>query len=483
MNRLLILMLLVVVACFAGWYWVQQDHERVFQIEMGKALAAHASKNDREAEETLKALLPDAEKWWPKGPHLVENLSWLGVVYRVELKYDLAEPVLKRAVDLSEQEGTTSTIALGRAKLSLGIIARDESDDVEAQRLFTEAAGILTKDPQTAWGDDAAALLNLGFLADKQGRYQEAQSYLIRAVSGYETLFRGTPEPDLANAHFHLAEVYRHLDQFAEAAEQYQSALKLYEQIEGPRGRNVRNAAMGVAIVKRGEGGSAQASSLMQRALDSSSNPADLDGATLNNLANLARDKKQYTEAESLYKKACAAYEKSGGPNDAGLATAFANLGKLYRDESQFDISKAELPLKRALAIRENVLGAEHPDTAKTLSDLSLLYFHEKKPAEAEEFARRALPLEEKTFGSESLQVSTTLNRLGISERDQGKFKEAEVNLKRALTIRETKQAPESWIAISLENLASVYEREGLEAKATPLITRARALHSRSSNN
>jgi tetratricopeptide (TPR) repeat protein len=146
-------------------------------------------------------------------------------------------------------------------------------------------------------------------------------------------------------------------NQFAEAADQYRSALKIYEQIEGPRGRNARNAAMGLAIVQQGEGGSAQASSLMQRAMDSSSNPADLDGATLNNLANLARDKKQYTEAESLYKKACVAYEKSGGPNDAGLATAFANLGKLYRDESQFDISKAELPLKRALAIRENVLA------------------------------------------------------------------------------------------------------------------------------
>ena len=483
MNRLVALIALAVVACFAVWYWVRQDRENVFQVEMGKALAAHAAKNDREAEETLKGLLPDAEKWWPNGPHLVETLSWLGVVYRVELKYDLAEPALKRAVDLSEQQGATSTIALGRAELSLGIIARDESDEVEAQKLFSEAAEILTKDPQAAWGDDAAALLNLGFLADKQGRYQEAQSYLTRAVSGYETLFRGTPEQDLASAHFQLAEVYRHLDAFADAAEQYKAALKAYEQIEGPRGRNVRNAAMGLAIVQQSEGGVAQASSLTQRALDSPSNPADLDGATLNNLANVARDKKQYVEAESLYQKACAAYEKSGGANDVGLARAFANLGMLYRDEPQFDIRKAEPFLKRALAIRENILGAEHPDTAKTLSDLSLLYFYEKKPAAAEEFARRALPLEEKTFGAESLQVSTTLNRLGISQRDQGKFKEAEVNLKRALAIRETKHAPESWIVISLENLASVYELSGQESKATPLIARAHAFHSHSSNN
>jgi tetratricopeptide (TPR) repeat protein len=101
-----------------------------------------------------------------------------------------------------------------------------------------------------AWGDDAAALLNLGFLADKKGEYQDAQSYLSRAISAYEKLFRNALEPDLANAHFHLAEVYRHLDQFDLAVEQYQAALKMYEQIEGPNGRNARNSAMGLAIVE-----------------------------------------------------------------------------------------------------------------------------------------------------------------------------------------------------------------------------------------
>jgi hypothetical protein len=102
--------------------------------------------------------------------------------------------------------------------------------------------------------------------------------------------------------------------------------------------------------------------------------------------------------------------------------------------------------------------------------------------AAAEEFARRSLPLEEKAFGADSLQVSTTLNRLGIAQRDEGKFTEVELSLKRALGIRETKQAPQSWIAISLANLASVYQLEGQETKAVPLITRARLLQAHSSN-
>src|SRR5258708_21358125 len=144
---------------------------------------------------------------------------------------------------------------------------------------------------------------------------------------------------------------------------------------------------------------------------------------------------------------------------------------------------RAELPLKRALAIREKVLGLDHPETADVLSDLSLLYFFEKKLAAAEMLAKRALPIEEKAFGADSLPVSTTLNRIGISERDTGKFKEAEANLRRSLAIREKQHAPESCIAISLENLACVYSMQGNMAKAVPLIPRAQAIRSPPSTN
>src|SRR6266478_7465589 len=90
-----------------------------------------------------------------------------------------------------------------------------------------------------------------------------------------------------------------------------------------------------------------------------------------------------------------------------------------------------------ALAIREKTLGAEHPDTAASLSDLSLLYFYEKKFATAEKFAQRALPIQEKVFGPNGLEVSPALNRLGIAERELGNLSATETTLKRALAIRE----------------------------------------------
>jgi len=250
MNRSLILAVLVFVAGLAGRYCVRQLHENTFKAELSDALAAHVSKNDRAAQQMLKTLLTKVENWWPNSAHEVEARSWLGIIYRVELKYDLAEPELRQAVALSEQLGNRSTIPVGRAKLNLGIIARDENDFAEAEKLFSEAAQILTKYPHEACGDDAAALLNLGYLADKQGRYQEAESYLLPAESAYENYYHGTPNRDYAKTHFQLAEVYRHMHRLDVSAEQYQAALQMFGQVEGPQSTDARNAAIGLALVQ-----------------------------------------------------------------------------------------------------------------------------------------------------------------------------------------------------------------------------------------
>lgn len=476
MKRLCVLGLLLVGLCGAGWYWLQQEHEQAWQTEMGKAITFHQAHQEAQAEQVLLDLLPNSEKWFPNSPHLVETLCWLGIFEQVQHKYALAEPVLKRTIAVAEVQKEQSSLIVGRAKLSLGIIARDEMDDVAAETYFSEAADILTKDPRAAWGDDAAALLNLGYLAEKQGRYQDADGYLTRAVERYETLFHGSPERDLGLAHFWLAETDRRLGQDTAAAEQYQMAMGVFQQLDGPHGKGVRDCLSGLALVTQGQNGAAQARDYAQQALTISKNLGDVDGASLNNLANVARDQRRYKEAEGLYQKACTAYEKAGGPNDLGLATCLANLGKLYRDESQFDMKRSEPLLRRAIAIREKALGPEHPDTAETLSDLALLYFLEKKPADSERLANQALTVQTKAFGQDSLQVSTTLNRLGLAERDLGALSQAQAHLEQALRIREEKHAPNSWIAISLQNLALVYQLEGRQDQAATLITKAQSI-------
>jgi tetratricopeptide (TPR) repeat protein len=61
----------------------------------------------------------------------------------------------------------------------------------------------------------------------------------------------------------------------------------------------------------------------------------------------------------------------------------------------------AEPLLQRALAIRERVLGADHPDTANSLNNLALLYDNQGKYEQAELLYQRALAICERMLGAD----------------------------------------------------------------------------------
>lgn len=471
----------IALASYAAWTRVQNARLGIWNTAYSQAYSLYYTLKYPEAAQKLAPVLAKTEEWWPNSPRLFETLYFLGGSYRAAHNYAAAEPLLKRALALGETLESPDSTEFARVKFNLAIIARDKPDDVEAERLFNEALDLFAKNPAAAQADDAASLLNLGALCITQGRYQEAESFLTRSVAAYQRFLGVAVHQDFANAYLQLAEVYRLEGRNLEATEQYRNALNMYEKIEGPNGLHVQRTLTRFAIVQSSQGNDAEASKLADRSQAIAQSltvvGGKLDGTTLNDLGLDAEKRHELTRAEDLLTQACTAYEQGGSPESRHLATALTNLGNLYRDHQEFDIGKAEGPLKRALTLREQALGSDHPDVGESLSDLSLLYFYEKKAPAAKQFAQRALPIEEKVFGPESLEVSTTLNRLGIAERDMGNLAQAETDLKRALAIREKTAVPSrTWIAISLENLASVYWVAGEREKAAPLIARAQAI-------
>ena len=75
----------------------------------------------------------------------------------------------------------------------------------------------------------------------------------------------------------------------------------------------------------------------------------------LNNLAALYRNQGRYTDAEPLYKRSLAIWEKALGPEHPDVALGLNNLAALYRNQGRY--TDAEPLLKRSLAIREKALG------------------------------------------------------------------------------------------------------------------------------
>src|SRR5690242_13596326 len=79
-----------------------------------------------------------------------------------------------------------------------------------------------------------------------------------------------------------------------------------------------------------------------QGVAQSSSAPGDNSRAGISvDLGEAAQGAGKYVEAESHYIQAIRIYEKTVGPESPELARALLYLGCLYRDEEQFDITKA----------------------------------------------------------------------------------------------------------------------------------------------
>jgi tetratricopeptide (TPR) repeat protein len=182
-----------------------------------------------------------------------------------------------------------------------------------------------------------------------------------------------------------------------------------------------------------------------------------------------------YAEARRLSERALAIREKVLGPEHPGTATGLMSLAGLL--QAQGDIAGARPLFERALAINEKVLGPEHPDTASSLNNLATLLQAQGDLAEARPLFERALAIREKVLGPEHPYTASSLNNLACLLQDQGDLAAARPLFERDLAISEKVLGPEHPdTATSLANLARMLLDQGDLAAARPLNERALAI-------
>lgn len=480
MRRWILLTILVVPCFWAVHKLVIQYRDYEWSSTYQRASAELQAHHFSEAENLILGILPDTQHRWPHSSRLADTLKLLGNAYLADHKFSEAIAYHTKAIEVYKSALPSNGIELARIETGLAILYRDQDRSAEAERYFSESLTTFDENPNYTGVEIAWDLHNMGVIRAFRGELREAEPILQRCIGVYEAVGTRAAQADLAEAHFHFADVLRKEGKNDQAEMEFKKSLELQQSTRGPNAPQVAYVLNGLALVYQDEGKNTAARQLLQRAMEverSSSAPREPDGITLNNLGLAAEGAGNYSEAETLFRKAITIVERDKGPEAPTLAAPLDNLGCLYRDHEQFDLNAAEALLQRALSIREKALGSDHPDTAITLSNLSLTYFYQQKPDLAEQFAERALPIQQRTYGPDSLEVSTALNRLGLAQRDQRKFKEAEKSLREALSIREKKLGTDhEWVAISLGNLASVYLAEGKDDVAKPLLLRAQAI-------
>jgi tetratricopeptide (TPR) repeat protein len=183
----------------------------------------------------------------------------------------------------------------------------------------------------------------------------------------------------------------------------------------------------------------------------------------------------QYAAALPLAQKALAIREQLLGANHPDVATSLNNLAGLYQAIGNY--GEAEPLFQRSLTIREQALGSDHPRVATSLNNLAALYSDMGNYTEAQPLYQRSLAIFEQALGSDHPRVATSLNNLAGLYSDMGNYSEAEPLYQRALAIREQALGSDHPdVATSLNNLALLYSDMGNYSEAEPLYQRALAI-------
>ena len=244
----------------------------------------------------------------------------------------------------------------------------------------------------------------------------------------------------------------------------------------GPDHRDVANSLSTLASLYQSQGRYADAEPLFQRSLaiwEKALGPDHRDVAlALNHLASLYKDQGRYADAEPLLQRSLAIREKALGRDHPDVANSLSSLASLYASQGRY--ADAEPLDQRSLAIREKALGRDHPDVATSLNNLALRYASQGRYADAEPLYRRSLAIWEKALGRDHPDVATSLNNLAVLYRNQGRYADAEPLFQRSLAIREKAFGRDHpGVANALNNLARLYASQGRYADAEPLFQRS----------
>jgi tetratricopeptide (TPR) repeat protein len=141
------------------------------------------------------------------------------------------------------------------------------------------------------------------------------------------------------------------------------------------------------------------------------------------------------------------------------------------------DYAGAQPPYERALALREQLLGPEHPDVATSLNNLAELCESQGRYAEAEPLFQRALTIREQALGPEHPDTATSLNNLAGLYQAQGRYPDAEPLYQRALAVREQRLGRDHPnVAVTLKHYLALLKAMHREADAAQIEHRVLAI-------
>jgi serine/threonine protein kinase/tetratricopeptide (TPR) repeat protein len=135
-------------------------------------------------------------------------------------------------------------------------------------------------------------------------------------------------------------------------------------------------------------------------------------------------------------------------------------MGGVYENLGLYPRSQALL--QQSLEIRQRLLGAENPDTLRSMHSLSLVLERQGRYKEAEELDRQTIAAEQRILGPQHLNTLATTNALAVVLRSEGHYAEAEKLNRQTLEVERRVLGPQHLSTLdTMHNLAEDLADEG----------------------
>jgi len=185
-----------------------------------------------------------------------------------------------------------------------------------------------------------------------------------------------------------------------------------------------------------------------------------------------------YPPAEIQLRRALTLRQEVLGGDAPETLDSLDDLAGMLLSQGRYDEA---LPVaEQTLAARSHVLGADHQDTLASANTLAMVYTSLGRLGDAEQLYKETLSAQRRVLGEEHPHTLSTMNNLGVLYNDQRRYAAAEKQLATTLDLRRRVLGSDAKPTLStMNNLAMTYAYEGRNAAAEKLFGEVLAIQQR----
>lgn len=265
------------------------------------------------------------------------------------------------------------------------------------------------------------------------GDFNQALDFFEKSLA-LRIKYLGEQHPETDDAYNNIAWAFEAKGDYSRAIENYQHAVSIIHNLYGEEHPKLASFYGNLGVVYSYTGDNGRAISYQERALNiclkvwGSKYPRT--AYCYHNLGAEYASQKEYDRAIIYFERALEVFLELN-PTNNNVATAYDNLADCYGGKNA-QTTAADY-YSRALQIRRQLFGEEHPEIARSYDNLGYTYFCSGDLKQAFEYYRQGLALRLKLLGPAHPLVSVSYAHLGAAFQKEKKYDQADTAYLQAL--------------------------------------------------